>query len=376
MACLPPALTLTPQKKTASYYLWSSAELQSLLSADQRAPFFARFGIDSGSDNAGAHWHLHGHRAWADVASDCGLTAMEASSRVEAALDILRATRIHRRTVRRNISTRLSWNALAIRGLAIAGRALQRVDYTEAAETTLAALRDRHVIGNKLCRIGTENSQANEALLDDYAALLDATLEVLASEWRDDHLKFAIWLAETLIERFSDPASGGLWLTPVDSEDLIMRPKWYADETIPSGNGLASRSLLRLGYLTGTAKYITIARGILCSAHADIVANPTTHATLLDTLEEIHDPTTIVILRGPATLVAKWHRELARIYAPRRLVFAIPDRDEPTVAFLSNRPSSPSGIAYVYHGLVFKAAITHFTELAALLRDGIEVEDN
>ena len=74
-----------------------------------------------------------------------------------------------------------SWNALAIRGLAIAGRVLERDDLVEAA---VSASRD-HSRDNLMssmidCSRATRMAQARfPAYLDDYAFLIDAMLELL-----------------------------------------------------------------------------------------------------------------------------------------------------------------------------------------------------
>ncbi len=85
------------------------------------------------------------------------------------------------------------------------------------------------------------------AYLDDYAFLADALLELLQTRWRSSDLEFARQLAEVLLAQFEDPQAGGFFFTAVDHEQLIHRSKSFSDDSVPSGNSVAVSVLCRLG---------------------------------------------------------------------------------------------------------------------------------
>ena len=65
-----------------------------------------------------------------------------------------------------------------------------------------------------------------------------------------------------------------------------MRPKTLADESMPSGNGVAAFALQRLGHLIGEHRYIDAAERALRNAWKAMDEYPHGHVTLLTALEE------------------------------------------------------------------------------------------
>ena len=87
---------------------------------------------------------------------------------------------------------------------------------------------------------------------------------------------------------------------------------------------------------------------------------------MLTALEEFLHAPEIVILRGAATDIAPWQRELARLYAPRRLVFAIPAGVADLPAALAGKAPRNRPVAYVCRGATCSAPLE---DLSALLRN-------
>src|SRR5207237_1413866 len=93
-----------------------------------------------------------------------------------------------------------------------------------------------------------KNGRAHlNAYLDDHAYLLAALLELMQTSFRAQDLSWAIEIADALLQRFEDSASGGFFFTSHDHEALIHRPKPAHDNATPAGNGIAAQALLTLG---------------------------------------------------------------------------------------------------------------------------------
>jgi uncharacterized protein YyaL (SSP411 family) len=101
------------------------------------------------------------------------------------------------------------------------------------------------------------------------------------------------------------------------------RSKPLADEAMPSGNGIAAFALQRLGYLLGKSRYLKAAEGVLRNAWQSMTECPQGHVSLITALEEYLKPPEIVIIRGQAEEINHSRNMTAKIYAPRRLIFAI-----------------------------------------------------
>jgi uncharacterized protein YyaL (SSP411 family) len=166
-----------------------------------------------------------------------------------------------------------------------------------------------------------------------------------------------------VLAHFADPA-GGFYFTSDDHETLIHRPKLFADDATPAGNGIAASVLLRLGHLLGEPRYLAAAEGTLRAAWAALERYPQAHVSLLPALEELLDPPEIIILRGEARTIEGWRLELARHYAPRRLTLAIPADTPDLPAALADKTSRAGPVAYVCRGNTCAAPLD---SLAALL---------
>ena len=239
-----------------------------------------------------------------------------------------------------------SWNALAIRGMAIAGRVLERDELIDAAVAAADFIRDKLIVDGRLFASYKDGQARFPAYLDDHAFLLDAILELLQSRWNTSQLEFAIDLADLLLEHFEDK-DGGFYFTANDHESLMHRPKPLADEAVPSGNGIAALALQRLGHLIGEHRYIDAAERAMRSAWQAIDEYPHGHVTLITALEEYLEPPEIIVIRGSASDIDDWRSQLSRIYAPMRLTIAVPDDAGELPGLLAERvPVEGETVAY------------------------------
>jgi uncharacterized protein YyaL (SSP411 family) len=209
------------------------------------------------------------------------------------------------------------------------------------------------------------------AYLDDYVFLADALLELLQLRWRGEDLALLRSLLDVLLERFEDPA-GGFFFTSDDHEPLLHRMKVLPDEATPSGNGIAAQVLQRAGYLLGEPRYLRAAERTLRTGFAAMQRQPLAHASLVNALEEWLSAPEIVVIRGDAVRIEAWRRELAALYAPRRLVFAIPAEEPDLPAALAERRPRGEAIAYLCRGSICSAPLDSLAELAQRLRLGLQ----
>jgi uncharacterized protein YyaL (SSP411 family) len=352
------------------YYVWDRAQVQTLLEPAQWPLFAARYGLDE-PPNFEGQWHLTARRGIDAVAAAQSLEPAQVHRLLAAAQERLLAARARRVPPGLDDKRLTSWNALAIRALAIAARRLRREDFGAAAAGALELVRNQHWRNGRLLAHDGQGSAALPAYLDDYAFLIDAVLELASWRFRADELAFAVTLADTLLRHFAD-AAGGFFFTADDHETLIARPKSFGDEALPAGNAVAASALLRLGHLLGETRYLEAAEGTLRAAWPAIERYPTAHAASLNALEELLHPVETVILRGPAEPIVEWQRQLDAVYAPRRWTLAIPTDDPSNAAELPPALALKTGgtapIAYVCRGSVCSAPLTALDALAATLR--------
>jgi uncharacterized protein len=344
------------------FYVWPRAEVQSLLTAPEYAAVSRRFGLDR-SANFEGEWHLHTFESIEAVATALGASAQIAVALIDSARAKLRAARELRVWPARDEKVLTAWNALMIKGLAIAARALHRPDLAQAASAAVDFIRHTLWRGGRLLATTKDGRAHLPAYLDDYAFLADALLELLQTRWRSSDLQFAQALIDVMLAQFEDEA-GGFFFTAADHEQLIHRSKSFSDDSLPSGNGVAASVLCRLGHLLGELSYLDAAERTLRAGWPMLREYPQAHMSLVNALEDFLGPVQIVIIRGDAPQADHWAVSLGAAYAPRRLIFAIAREAGDLPPTLAAKCAAPDTVAYVCTGMKCSAPLADLSEVA------------
>ena len=360
------ALDADSEGEEGRYYVWEPEEVRALL-PEEVYPVFARvYGLDR-PPNFEGKWHLHTYVTPADLARDAGTDAATVEAMLEAARAPLLAARGKRVPPGLDDKVLTSWNALMIRGLAVAARHLARPEWIAAATQALDFIRTALWRDGRLLATYKNGQARLPAYLDDHAYLLDACLELLQVRWRGEDLAFARDLADILLDHFEDSAQGGFFFTADDHEALIQRPKTFADESMPSGNGIAALALGRLGHLLGEPRYLAAAERTVQLAAPLMDQAPMAHASLISAFEEQLYLPKLVILRGEPAVIETWRERLERDYAPRRLVFAIPADAPDLPDALAARAPRGEAVVYVCTGTTCAEPVTDLETLIGQL---------
>jgi hypothetical protein len=348
------------------FYVWARAEVEALLTPAEYAVFARRFGLNRDANFEG-EWHLHTVEAIDPIAESLGESPAAVAASIDSARAKLLAARNRRVWPARDEKILTSWNALMIKGLAVAARVLQRPDLADAATAAVDFLRRKLWRGGRLLATYKDGRAHLAAYLDDYAFLADALLELLQTRWRSSDLEFARGLVEVLLAKFEDAEAGGFFFTASDHEQLIHRSKTFSDDSLPAGNAIAASVLCRLGYLLGEVRYLDAAERTLKGAAPLLEQYPQAHMSLLNALEEFLTSAQILIIRGAAAEAARWSRELGALYAPTRMIFAIPADASGLPPALADKRAAGATVAYLCTGMTCSAPIADLDEIARKL---------
>ena len=352
------------------FYVWSRDEVREALTEAEYAAFAARYGFDRLANFEG-HWQLHIFQPIDEIARDRQLTSEDVEFLLESARTKLLAIRARRVWPGRDDKILTSWNALMIRGMAIASRALGRDDLAQSATAALRFIRSKLWSNGKLLATFKDGRAHLNAYLDDYVFLVDAILELQKTRFDSAELKFASELLEVVLQHFVDSDAGGFFFTSDDHESLIYRSKSFADDATPAGNGIAAFVFQRMGHLLAEPRYLQAAERTLRAAWLSLEKYPHAHTTLLIALDELLNPPETLILRGEKSEITAWARELHKLYAPRRMVLAVPGDAPDLPPALAQKSSRSSSVAYVCHGSTCSAPIDSLGGLVSRLRAGI-----
>jgi uncharacterized protein YyaL (SSP411 family) len=346
------------------FYAWTPDQVSALLDKDTFAALSRRYGLDADANFEGK-WHLSIRNSVDEIAGSTGASSEDVVKRIDSGRAKLLAERTQRVPPDRDEKQLTSWNALAIRGFAIAGLALDRSDLIDAAARAVDFIHAELYTDTRLLAVYKDGQARFPAYLDDYAFLLDAILELLQARWSNQHLAFATELADTLLTHFEDKDDGGFWFTADDHENLMHRPKPLADEAVPSGNGIAALALQRLGFLLGETRYLDSASRVLRAAWQAMEEHPLGHVSLLNALEEYNAHTEIIVIRGVEPEIIRWRDSVAKLNSPTRLVFAISsDTDDLPGALAQRKAVAGETIAYRCVGTHCELPVTTWDALA------------
>ena len=309
------SLDADSEHEEGKFYVWTRQEAQALLNPEEYAVVAAHYGLDRTPNFEESHWHLYVSKPLAQ-----GDEPLLASARAK-----LLAARDGRVRPGRDEKVLVSWNALAMRGMAHAGRVLGREDWIGSARRALEFVRARMWKDGRLVATYKDGKAHLGAYLDDYAFLLAALLELLQARFTVADLEFAEALAEVMLEQFEDTEAGGFFFTARDHEKLIHRPKPGHDNATPSGNAVAAWALGRLAALTGDDRYARAAERTVELFYPTMRQYPAGFGAMAIALEETVAPPAVLVLRGEPDALGQWAGELAGELLPDTMALAIPD---------------------------------------------------
>ena len=233
------------------FFVWTADEIRERLPADEADHALRYWGVDGGPNFEGRN-----------ILFVAGEPEPE---RIAAARRRLFEAREHRVHPGLDDKVLASWNGLACRAFAEAGRALGRADYVTAAvrnaEFILGSMRrDGRLLRTWKAGQAKNGGQAKlSAYLEDHAMVATALLAVYEATFERRWLDEARGLAEAMLSLFWDDALEGFYDTGVDHEALIVRPRNLYDNAVPCGSSVAIEVLLRLAVLLGERRYENIA---------------------------------------------------------------------------------------------------------------------
>jgi uncharacterized protein YyaL (SSP411 family) len=357
------------------FYVWSRDEIEAVCGDDASA-VIDFFGVTDTGNFEGANILF---------AVDRTATRPEAVTR---ALPKLFAAREERVRPGLDDKVLLGWNALFCRVLLEAAVGFDRADWLDAAranlEFLLRALRRRD--GRLLRAWQTDTPEDADtgrarhlAYSEDYGALLE--LLVTFAELDDvDRLAEARTVADELLRLFSDPDAPGFFTTGRDAEALVVRPKDLEDNAVPAGNSLAVTGLLRLGALTGDARYEEAALASLAPLAPVAGEHGLGFAYLLDGVERaVYAPIEVAIVGDPGDdRTRALRREVTRRILPASVVVtAVAGSATHATPLLEDRGEVDGGpAAYVCERFACRRPVTTPLELRAELDAALAARRN
>ena len=236
------------------FFVWTPAELEAVLGAEDAGLFGAFFGVSARGNFEGKNILNIPVKA-ADFARRQGVALERVVDVVRRGKEALRVAREAREHPLLDDKALASWNGLMLRALAEAGAALERGDYLDAAARNAAFLLERMRPDGRLMRSFREGQAKLPGFLEDYAFVADGLTALYEATFERRWLDGATELADGMIALFWDEGEGCFYDTGREHEELVVRPRDVFDNAQPCGGSVASDVLLRLAVITGKDDY-------------------------------------------------------------------------------------------------------------------------
>ena len=208
-----------------------------------------------------------------------------------------------------------------------------------------------------------------EGFLDDYAFTINAIMHTLELNWNTDYLMIAIQLASRMIDQFHDSQDGGFYFSSAAHYGLFHRGKNFFDDATPSGNSVAAKALLRLGFLTGRLDFIDIAEQILKTANSSMKSRLDATTSLNTLVMEYLQPIDVIILRGSREDLELWQKQTRKLLKRRTICYAIPGNELDLPEGLSMKTFEGTIVAYICNGFSCSKPISNFKNYQEYLTD-------
>jgi uncharacterized protein YyaL (SSP411 family) len=165
------------------------------------------------------------------------------------------------------------WNGLMISGLAASGSALAWGSDLETARRAADAVMARLGPASALRHSAGSPAATTQAVLEDYAYLAQGMLDLGEATGEPKWRAQAVALVDAAVSRFWDVAEGGFFITE-ERGLLPFRPRHARDGDLPSANAVLADVLLRLGRITGDARYTRLGEKTLEAFAEELAADP------------------------------------------------------------------------------------------------------
>ena len=325
-------------KSEGFFYIWTWDEVAKLVGPEAAAWFGYRYGMErTGNVRNDPHGEFTGRnilfqaRTIAVTAEHFDADPREIAASIALTEKLLMDARGGR--VRPHLDDKIltAWNGLMISAFAKAARILGEPKYAAAAARAADFILSTLVSHDgTVLRRYRDGDAAIGGMLDDYAFLVQALLDLYETTFEFRYLERALAVSAKQSQLLEDSEGGGFYASAHPDAVSLMRHKDDYDGAEPSGNSVALLNLLRLSRMTDRPELEVSARKLIAAFDAKLRTSPYGMPQMLCSWEYDLAARREIVVAGPAepwTTAALWSK-----FDPNRVVL------HATPALLELRP--------------------------------------
>ncbi len=380
------------EKKEGAFFVWTAAEIDTLLGDDAQI-VRRRFGIeDGGNAPADPQGEFRGQnllyvaQSVEDIAARSGRSPKDVVAALTRARTAMFEEREKRPRPHRDDKVIAAWNGLMIAAFARAGRQLvdspRRQEWREAAERAAAVVESRlwQPERRRLLRRYRDGEAGIDAFCEDYACVAWGYLELFQMNGDARWLDRAIELTATQTELFFDSSDNGWFSTTGADPTVLLRLKEDYDGAEPSAGSVSVQNLITIGRLTGEAAFIDHARRTLERYGPGLGQVARVMPLMLANAAKWHSPALEIVIAGApgAADTLALERVRASHYLPGAVTIPVfPGSEDPglqsaAMPWLSTMSTKGKATAYVCQDFACQQPTTDASAFDAQLKDASE----
>ncbi|MDG2106123.1 MAG: thioredoxin domain-containing protein [Gammaproteobacteria bacterium] len=340
------------------FYIWTDEELKDILNTNELKLFKEIFVVYD-KPNFEGKYHLHVTK----TNQECYINNKNSADLICAKLLKIRNGRVRPATDKKIL---VSWNSLLMTGLINAYKITGNNNYYNSAKKCFDFIRNNMWVNNKLYACYHDKPYFN-AYLDDYAFLSKACIEFLKIDWNEKDFSFLENLTDSLINNFQDKENGGFYYTSDTHEELIYRPKSYMDESLPSGNSIATEVLSELYELTGNSKYIEAVDKSISSAADSINRSKFSHCSLYLATPNTKISKKLIIIRCELEKIDEYKKNIYALNIMNDNIYFIANNESVTIKGIKEKINQGRFTAYVCQNNTCSEPIKDYESLSAVI---------
>lgn len=229
------------------YYAWTKAEIDDLLTKDQRVLFTAALDLsEHGNFDDGLNL-IRLRKNIDQLSTELNVSLPALIKELRTMFSKLQSWRMSRPIPETDRKIIVEWNALAIRAFAEGGIFLNRKDYLDIAEKAAKFIFNEMISSDgSLARSWFEGDTNQKATLADHAGMILGCHSLYQANFKPGYFQ---WMKrfKSLMEMKFGSENALYFDSDSDLADLIIRPQNLQDNATPSGNALAAHANWLMG---------------------------------------------------------------------------------------------------------------------------------
>ena len=352
------------------YYVFSSTELKSCMSADDADWLCKVLNITPKGNYEGNTSVVSFSAPPEELARQLNMSYEEFQNKFSGLRAKLRELRSKRVKPAQDQSIVCSWNAMAISGLARVYAGTGDKKYLEAAKEAAHFILTKLSSNGELHHTFVKEVLSGSSYLEDYAWSTQAFLDLAEVDTNPLWLQTARKLNDEMLKRFW---GGKKRFSYAKESDLPITTEDYLDSSMPSSTSVAVLDLLRMELLTGQKQFGEMARSTLVTLLPRMRQRPVGTVSLLCDLDfAIAPPLEIIVVsNNAASELDEMRKKIFSIYLPNKAMALINEdqlADYPSSIALNRKSPQGKSSAYLCCGPTCKSPIINADQLFDALK--------